>query len=108
MINCTQNVVTNEININSVNCDSRERTISEDDEGPPPVVILSGVGNKEVPGLVFGFDVNEQLLNEDICENFISRYIAPEVFTHSSHNHDKIVNFIGTGEFLHFLLLTIH
>ncbi|XP_018572853.1 uncharacterized protein DDB_G0284459 isoform X2 [Anoplophora glabripennis] len=97
VINSTQNVVTNEININSVNCDNSERTISEEDEGPPPVVILSGVGNKEVPGLVFGFDINEQLLNEDICENFISRYIAPEVFSQSSHNHDKIVNFIGSA-----------
>ncbi|KAJ8930558.1 hypothetical protein NQ314_016620 [Rhamnusium bicolor] len=95
-----QNIVTNDININNVNCDSSERTISEDEEGPPPVVILSGIGNKEVPGLVFGFDVNEQLLNEDICENFISRYVAPEVFSHSSHNHDKIVNFIGSAKIL--------
>lgn len=74
-----------------------------DEERPPPVVILSGLGNKEVPGLVFGFDINEQLLNEDICENFISRYIEPENFKNSTHNHDKIVNFIGSGEFCNFL-----
>ncbi|KAJ8979806.1 hypothetical protein NQ317_001296, partial [Molorchus minor] len=92
-------VTSSDINSNNVssNCDSSERTFSDEEEGPPPVVILSGLGNKEVPGLVFGFDVNEQLLNEDICENFISRYVAPETFTHSSHNHDKIVNFIGSA-----------
>lgn len=72
----------------------------QNDEERPPVVILSGLGNKEVPGLVFGFDINEQLLNEDICENFISRYVEPENFKNSTHNHDKIVNFIGSGEFL--------
>ncbi|KAJ8954232.1 hypothetical protein NQ318_005828 [Aromia moschata] len=92
---------------NVADCDSSERTVSGGEEeegcgdggggGPPPVVILSGAGNKEVPGLVFGFDVNEQLLNEDICEDFISRYVAPEVFSQSSHNHDKIVNFIGSA-----------
>jgi hypothetical protein len=68
----------------------------------PPVVILSGFGNsKEVPGLVFGFDINEQLLSEDDksfrCEEFISRYVAPEVYTTTSHNHDKIVSFIGAA-----------
>ncbi|KAG5884717.1 hypothetical protein JTB14_019840 [Gonioctena quinquepunctata] len=89
--------VTNSIHSNNTICDSSERTICEDDERPPPVVILSGIGNKEVTGLVFGFDVNEQLLNEDICENFISRYVAPEVFNQSLHNHDKIVNFIGSA-----------
>lgn len=71
----------------------------EIDEGPPPVVILSGLGNKEVQGLVFGFDINEQLLNEDICENFISRYVEPENFKNSTPNHEKIVNFIGSGEY---------
>lgn len=74
-----------------------------DEDRPPPVVILSGIGNKEVPGLVFGFDINEQLLNEDICENFISRYVEPENFKNSTHNHDKIVNFIGSGEYHLFL-----
>lgn len=72
----------------------------QNDEERPPVVILSGLGNKEVSGLVFGFDINEQLLHEDICENFISRYVEPENFKNSTHNHDKIVNFIGSGEFL--------
>lgn len=34
-------------------------------DSPPPVVILSGV-SKDVPsGLIFGFDINEQLLLED-------------------------------------------
>ncbi|CAG9861063.1 unnamed protein product [Phyllotreta striolata] len=69
----------------------------DDDERPPPVVILSGVGNKEVTGLVFGFDVNEQLLQEDVCEDFIARFVAPQTFSSSSHNHEKIVNFIGTA-----------
>lgn len=91
---------------NSANCDTSERTTTTTttttstnnlDERPPPVVILSGMGkNKEVSGLVFGFDINEQLLSEDICQDFIARYMAPEIYSHSSHNHDKIVNFIGT------------
>ncbi|XP_066260106.1 serine-rich adhesin for platelets-like isoform X7 [Euwallacea similis] len=39
--------------------------LSQSTDGPPPVVILSGL-SKEVPsGLVFGFDINEQLLLED-------------------------------------------
>ncbi|EFA05370.2 hypothetical protein TcasGA2_TC015536 [Tribolium castaneum] len=69
----------------------------------PPVVILSGLGNsKEVPGLVFGFDINEQLLSEDnnkdfCCDDFIARYVAPETYTATSHNHDKIVSFIGAA-----------
>ncbi|XP_030749040.1 uncharacterized protein LOC115877098 isoform X2 [Sitophilus oryzae] len=38
---------------------------SNQSNSPPPVVILSG-HNKDVPsGLVFGFDINEQLLLED-------------------------------------------
>lgn len=77
---------------------------NEEIDRPPPVVILSGSGNKEVSGLVFGFDINEQLLHEDICENFISRYVEPECFKNSTHNHDKIVNFIGSGEFQIYIL----
>ncbi|XP_049824312.1 uncharacterized protein LOC109604854 isoform X3 [Aethina tumida] len=65
---------------------------SEEDQAPP-VVILSGVNGKEVPGLVFGFEVNEQLLNEDVCETFKARYYMPEQY--DSRHHDKIVNFIG-------------
>ncbi|CAH1118421.1 unnamed protein product [Phaedon cochleariae] len=77
------------------NCDSVERTI---EDRPPPVVILSGQGSKEATvGLVFGFDVNEQLLKEDICENFVARYVAPPAFDSSALNHDKIVNFIGSA-----------
>lgn len=75
---------------------SKSRECQEEEEGPPPVVILSGIGNKEVTGLVFGFDVNEQLLQDDICDNFIARFVQPEGYTHTSHNHDKIVNFIGS------------
>lgn len=119
--NCYNNINNNN-NANYVNCDtSSDRTVvsemvvvdnhhqqqqhqiqkreeEDDEERPPPVVILSGLGNKEVPGLVFGFDINEQLLNEDICENFISRYVEPDNFKNSTHNHDKIVNFIGSGK----------
>lgn len=96
---------------NSANCDTSERTtttstkttttttVNNLDVRPPPVVILSGMGkNKEVSGLVFGFDINEQLLSEDICQDFIARYMAPEIYSHTSHNHDKIVNFIGTSK----------
>lgn len=135
--NCYNNVNNNN-NANYVNCDtSSDRTVvsetvlvdnhhqleqqlqqphqtvqklqEDEEERPPPVVILSGLGNKEVPGLVFGFDINEQLLNEDICENFISRYVEPDNFKNSTHNHDKIVNFIGSGKSISnyvYLLLT--
>lgn len=67
-------------------CDS-ERTNTR-----PAVVILSGNG-KEVSGLTFGFEINEQLLSDDVCDNFTSRFYVPDVF--QKHNHDKIVNFIG-------------
>ncbi|XP_044260420.1 uncharacterized protein LOC123008604 isoform X2 [Tribolium madens] len=88
----------------SVDCDNPcERTTIDNNHHRPPVVILSGLGNsKEVPGLVFGFDINEQLLSEDnnkefCCDDFISRYVAPETYTTKSHNHDKIVHFIGAA-----------
>lgn len=128
VVNSCSNSFNNNNNANYVNCDNNSDTVVSDtvvvvvdnhhqqshqqqqqqlqkqqeqnDEARPPVVILSGLGNKEVPGLVFGFDINEQLLNEDICENFISRYVEPDNFNNSTHNHDKIVNFIGSGEFL--------
>ncbi|KAB0791504.1 hypothetical protein PPYR_03304 [Photinus pyralis] len=67
-------------------CDS-DRTNSR-----PAVVILSDNG-KEVSDLTFGFEVNEQLLSDDVCEYFTTRFHVPEVF--HKHNHDKIVNFIG-------------
>lgn len=67
-------------------CDS-DRTNSR-----PAVVILSDNG-KEVSDLTFGFEVNEQLLSDDVCDYFISRFHVPDVF--QKHNHDKIVNFIG-------------
>lgn len=75
-----------------------EGIVGEEEERPPPVVILSGIGNKEVTGLVFGFDVNEQLLHDDICEDFVARFVAPQGYTQASHNHDKIVNFIGSSK----------
>ncbi|KAK9892509.1 hypothetical protein WA026_020497 [Henosepilachna vigintioctopunctata] len=78
-------------------CDNRTNTSDSEDSPRPPVVILSGLNSsKEVTtGLVFGFDVNEQLLSEDICENFVERYVSPVSYTDTSHNHDKIVNYIG-------------
>ncbi|XP_072381591.1 uncharacterized protein [Diabrotica undecimpunctata] len=104
---CTEVVTSLPSNKNKVDCDKSDRTMVSDsnsnkgeggeDERPPPVVILSGIGNKEVTGLVFGFDVNEQLLQDDVCNNFVARFVAPEGYTHVSHNHDKIVNFIGSA-----------
>ncbi|CAH1982488.1 unnamed protein product [Acanthoscelides obtectus] len=69
------------------------------DNRPPVVIMSSGAasGNKEVPDLVFGFDINEQLLHESACESFVARWVAPETYTFHSHNHDKIVNFIGSA-----------
>ncbi|KAF5284192.1 hypothetical protein FQR65_LT00192 [Abscondita terminalis] len=73
-------------NVSGHTCDS-ERTCAR-----PAVVILSGNG-KEVSGLTFGFEINEQLLSDDVCDNFTSRFLVPHNF--HRHNHDKIVNFIG-------------
>ncbi|CAH0549441.1 unnamed protein product [Brassicogethes aeneus] len=72
--------------------DAEEGERLGEEEGEPAVVILSGSNNKEVPGLVFGFDINEQLLSEDVCENFVARYAFPKT---CDAQHDKIVNFIG-------------
>lgn len=85
----TVNEVDTSVVPGSENCDS-DRTSSR-----PAVVILSGEC-KEVSGLTFGFDINEQLLSDDVCENFTSRFFVPNVF--QNHNHDKIVNFIGLGK----------
>ncbi|KAL3271225.1 hypothetical protein HHI36_021720 [Cryptolaemus montrouzieri] len=89
--------------LSASNCDNRTNAsecASSDDsssDSRPPVVILSGQSNKEVSGLEFGFDVNEQLLSEDICENFVQRFVVPETYSATSHNHDKIVNYIGSA-----------
>ncbi|XP_018328656.1 putative uncharacterized protein DDB_G0277255 isoform X2 [Agrilus planipennis] len=66
----------------------------------PAVVILSGNASKgaEVSGLTFGFEVNEQLLSDDVCERFAARFVAPQhdVYrNHQRHGYEKIVNFIG-------------
>ncbi|XP_060532932.1 uncharacterized protein LOC132705957 isoform X2 [Cylas formicarius] len=80
---------------------------------PPPVIILSGTA-KEVPGLEFGFDINEQLLQEDtgveedcddrggggrgsVGEDFTARYMAPpEQTSLTPQSLEKIVNFISS------------
>lgn len=90
-------------------CDNVDRTSDYSDT--PPVVILSGDGNKEVSGLVFGFEINEKLLSDDVCNSFISRFIMPVKYNTSAYNHDKIVNFVGQGEltlkfFFLFLILS--
>lgn len=110
--NCYTNnsVVNNGSDCSSVDCDINERTNNIDVR--PPVVILSGFGNsKEVPGLEFGFDINEQLLSEDNDslgpDNVMKRYLAPENYTSTSHNHDKIVSFVSGGKLFLCLLLQI-
>lgn len=79
------------------NCDSVDRTNSNGADGRPAVVILSGE-TKEVSGLVFGFEINEKLLSDDVCDNFMSRFVLPVKLNTTTYNHDKIVSFIGQGE----------
>lgn len=85
---------------NNNNCDSVvERTNGGGGDGdgrPPAVVILSGE-TKEVSGLVFGFEINEKLLSDDVCDSFMSRFVLPVKLNTSAYNHDKIVSFIGQG-----------
>lgn len=82
------------------NCDSEQgrRTSSGGNGGSAPnrpaVVIMSGEGN-DVSGLTFGFDINEQLLSDDVCDNFVARFAVPEV--ELNENHDRIVSFIANG-----------
>lgn len=80
------------------NCDS-ERTTSC---MRPAVVILSGDDSKEISGITFGFDINEQLLSDDVCNDFIARFVVPELPNNNGYNHDKIVNFIGSGKIIFF------
>lgn len=68
--------------------------------GRPAVVIMSGDSAKEVPGLVFGFDVNEKLLSDEVFDSFTTRFCAPNKLNTTAYNHDKIVNFIGQGTLL--------
>lgn len=75
---CGNNQTSKEVTKPIINCDLNENKSSKmklvhnnvgeavNKEDPPPVVILSGAYNKEVPDLTFGFDINEQLLNEDL------------------------------------------
>lgn len=79
-------------------CDSGERTNGGGEGGRPAVVILSGEAVKEVSGLVFGFEINEKLLSDDVCDSFMSRFVLPVKMNTSAYNHDKIVSFIGQGE----------
>lgn len=73
-------------------CDNNERT-------RPAVVILSGDASKEVSGITFGFDINEQLLCGDVCSDFVARYFVPESINANYYNHEKLVNYIGGGKF---------
>lgn len=64
--------------------------MSSDPNSPPPVVILSGV-SKEVPsGLVFGFDINEQLLLEDSSCQMLDNVVVRE-------NVSKITKRLASG-----------
>lgn len=86
------------------NCDSGgDRTIvnnnnnnNVNDDGNPAVVILSGE-TKEVSGLVFGFEINEKLLSDDVYDTFMSRFVLPVKNNTNAYNHDKIVSFIQEG-----------
>lgn len=85
---------------NNNNCtnDKSLLNVCDNDRTRPAVVILSGDTGKDVTGITFGFDINEQLLCGDVCSDFISRYIMPDAAIHSKlFNHEKVVNFIGNG-----------
>lgn len=86
-------------------------------ERRPPVIIPVSNRDNEVSGLTFGFEINEQLLAlEPECENdsdivapvcpplavcpadsFTARYLPPVLL--NNYNHDKIVTYVGLGEF---------
>lgn len=77
-------------NSNAVNCNNNNNN------SRPAVVILSGNGDKEVSGITFGFDINEQLLSDDVCADFLARFVPPkDCDITNGFNLDKIVNFIG-------------
>ncbi|XP_050312908.1 uncharacterized protein LOC126747970 isoform X2 [Anthonomus grandis grandis] len=89
------------------------------EDTPPAVVILSSGPTRDAPppsGLVFGFDINEQLLLEDsegqtssenkigdisiellasLGDRWAQRYKPPTHDGFTKHNHDKIVQFIA-------------
>lgn len=99
-------------------------------EAPPPDLHLNNSEPIQVSGLTFGFEVNEQLLNncnssssgdETVIEEeaslvedptaimpaktagelFIAKFVAPPVpDVKDCYNHDRIVTFVGLGEFL--------
>lgn len=96
--------VSSDTDVNNVkfgaDCDTNRTTTANSGEpSRPAVVILSGDGNKEVSGLVFGFEINERLLCDDVYNSFVERFAAPSKHNTNAYNHDKIVNFIGQGEF---------
>lgn len=110
---CEQNCAQEELAVNDVNA-ANSATISNNNNNSvtseksvevcdsertrPAVVILSGDASKEVSGITFGFDINEQLLCGDVCSDFVARYFVPETINTKFYNHEKLVNYIGGGK----------
>lgn len=82
---------------NSTKCDKVCNDHDRTSTGRPAVVILSGA-DKEVSGLTFGFDINEQLLSGDICSDFVGGFVPPKVDHSSKFNHEQIVDFISASK----------
>lgn len=87
-------------NNNNNSCDSVvvERTNNSNNNNQPPAVVILSGETKEVSGLVFGFEINEKLLSDDVCDTFMSRFVLPVKYNTNAYNHDKIVSFIGQGK----------
>ncbi|KRT82789.1 hypothetical protein AMK59_3100 [Oryctes borbonicus] len=99
----TEFVANNNVVVGNTDCDrttnnSSNNNVNSNNNNRPAVVILSGNGDKEVSGITFGFDINEQLLSDDVCADFLARFVPPEdCDITNGFNLDKIVNFIGVA-----------
>lgn len=99
MINDNNNKkLSNNVNNNNCTNDKSLLNVCDNDRTRPAVVILSGDNGKDVTGITFGFDINEQLLLGDVCSDFISRYIVPETIYSKSYEHERMIHFIGNGK----------
>ncbi|GJQ78099.1 hypothetical protein Trydic_g2437 [Trypoxylus dichotomus] len=98
-------VANNNVVVGNIDCDRTTNNSSNNNvsnnsnnNNRPAVVILSGNGDKEVSGITFGFDINEQLLSDDVCADFLARFVPPkDCDITNGFNLDKIVNFIGVA-----------
>lgn len=69
-------------------------TASGPEKYRPAVVILSSGGDRHATSdITFGFGINEQLLSGDVCADFVSRFLQPDVQT---THVDQLVNYVAS------------